>query len=461
MFFDKIVVTLVAFTLTGCVFNSRTDMPRDLPNLTSKMPIAIDNVHLITMNGEEVQRDKQLLIKGGLIVGIRLGGTEITEEYDVIDGRGSYVLPGLIDMHVHVMDQKYLVLSLAYGVTSVRNMGGYPMHLRWKKELAEGKWLGSNLYSSSPILNGDKYSDPFMHKVVVDSQSARTLVQQYKQDGWDFIKVYENLDAKVYNAIIDEANKLDFPVAGHAPYSIIENRSSIAQLASFEHAEEIYDGLLNYTFNYEKLEQVAHELRVNNITVTPTLSVFDHLTKISEHKKVFVDSLPTEYLNPFFKFTTDTISAKRWLNASKQMTEYNLKLNNFQQYIVKTLYKHKVNMLVGTDWGALYMIPGMATHDEMALMHNAGMSSFDVLKAATTNASKVLGLEDKIGRINEGIMVSDNPLEKLDVLRKPEAVIKDGQFLNEKFLIEMKESAKIHSSFFTSLGRVLDFLISK
>jgi cytosine/adenosine deaminase-related metal-dependent hydrolase len=55
-------------------------------------------------------------------------------------------MPGLFDMHVHLHDRKYLGLYLASGVTTVRNLRGLPMHLRWKKELAQGQWLGSNLY---------------------------------------------------------------------------------------------------------------------------------------------------------------------------------------------------------------------------------------------------------------------------------------------------------------------------
>ena len=52
----------------------------------------------------------------------------------VLDGQGQYLLPGLIDMHAHVFDRSDLALFLAHGVTTTRNMMGYPMHLRWQEE---------------------------------------------------------------------------------------------------------------------------------------------------------------------------------------------------------------------------------------------------------------------------------------------------------------------------------------
>ena len=105
------------------------EWPNDLQPANNGQPLAIDNVNLVTMADEQVLVDRQLFIRNGVIERIGVAGTTVSDDYRRIDAKGAYLMPGLFDMHVHAMDRKNLVLSLAYGVTSVRNMGGYPMHL--------------------------------------------------------------------------------------------------------------------------------------------------------------------------------------------------------------------------------------------------------------------------------------------------------------------------------------------
>ena len=142
------------------------EWPNDLQPANNGQPLAIDNVNLVTMVDDQVLIDRQLFIRNGVIERIGVAGTAVGDDYRRIDAKGAYLMPGLFDMHVHAMDRKNLVLSLAYGVTSVRNMGGYPMHLRWKQELAEGHWLGSNLFSATPTMNVKKNANRLGEKIV-------------------------------------------------------------------------------------------------------------------------------------------------------------------------------------------------------------------------------------------------------------------------------------------------------
>lgn len=444
---------------------ARMEWPGDLEPAENGRPLVIDNVNLVTMVDGQVLADRQLLIRNGKIERIESAGVAVSDEYRRIDVEGAYLMPGLFDMHVHAMDRKNLVLSLAYGVTSVRNMGGYPMHLRWRQELAEGRWLGSNLFSATPTMNGKKNANPLGQEIVAEPDKARELVRRYHSQGWDFIKAYARLDVPVYEAIIDEASKLEFPVAGHVPYPVVETDYRLAKsMVTLEHTEEIFQGPLEYQYDDDAVREIARQLKAMNATVTPTLMIFDHLTRLAKEKQAFLDELPLDYLNPVMRRFVDATAGERWLGAGEQLQASLEKRNSYFQYITLVLDETGVNLVLGSDWGAIYAIPGSSTHDEIALLLEAGLPAEAILKMATINAARILRVDDRLGSITEGktadlILVSRNPMTDPKYLRQPLAVVKDGQWLNKNDLDRLKDTASKPSSTYLTLGRVLEFLI--
>ncbi len=462
-----LALVVLALLLTGLasIPLARWEMPDDLIAADNSQPLAVDNVHLVTMTDREILENRQLLIRDGRIEAIRPAGSAVDDAYRLVDAQGGYLSPGLFDMHVHAMDRKNLVLSLAYGVTSVRNMGGYPMHLRWKQELAEGKWLGSNLFTATPTMNGKKNANPLGHKVVTDPDEAREMVRRYHEDGWDFIKAYARLEVPVYEAIIDEAATLDFPVAGHVPYPVVEADYQLAEaMVTLEHTEDIFQGPLEYQYDDAAVESIARQLRQMNATITPTLTIFDHLTRLAREKQAFLDELPLENLNPMMKLFVDKTAGARWLGAGEHLQQSLEKRNEYFQYITRVLHETGVNLVLGTDWGAIYAIPGAATHDEIALLQQAGLPNDAILAMGTVNAARVLRVGDRLGTIEAGkiadlVLVAQNPLRDPASLRQPLAVVKDGQWLDEETLERLRQSASNPSSTYLTMGRVLEFLL--
>ncbi len=459
-----IVLALLLISIAAIPL-ARWEMPDDLIAADNTQALAIDNVHLVTMVGNEILDDRQLLIRDGRIEDIRPAGSVVNDAYRLIDAQHAFLVPGLFDMHVHAMDRKNLVLSLAYGVTSVRNMGGYPMHLRWKRELANGTWLGSNLFTATPTMNGKKNANPLGQKVVTDPDEAREMVRRYHEEGWDFIKAYARLDVPVYEAIIDESAKLDFPVAGHVPYPVVEADYRLAEpMVTLEHTEDIFQGPLNFQYDDEALQSIATQLKEMNATITPTLMIFDHLTRLAREKQAFLDELPLEKLNPMMKLFVDQTAGARWLGAGERLQDSLEKRNMYFQHITRVLHETGVNLVLGTDWGAIYAIPGTSTHDEIALLQQAGLPAEAILAMATINAARVLRVEDQLGTIEEGkiadlVLVEQNPLEEPGHLRRPLAVIKDGQWLDEADLERLRQSAGNPSSIYLTMGRVFEFLL--
>jgi len=449
---------------------SRTDDSAQLQTEDFPMPqiaksLVIDNINLVTMSDLGVLPEKQLVIANGVITSIRQAGSPYDQSADYIDAKGAYATPGLFDMHVHIYDRSYLMANLAHGVTSVRALRGEKRFLKWKQELQDRVWLGSNLYLSSPLFDG-KHAHLMNQKVLTPAQ-AREQVQRAKSLGYDLIKAYGYLDSDVYNAIIDEANKLQIPVAKHGPHPIQGNDwASLAGLQSLEHVEDIFQGPLNYKFDQEQLAQTILKLKQIGVPVTPTLETFHHLTQLSVEKQSFVDTIDLDYLNPFYALLLKHFSVERWLLASLKHGQYNQKEFYFLLEIVNQLYQQGVPLLLGSDSGTMYTLPGLATHNEINLMAKSGIPNIAVLQAATINAAKALGVDHQFGsiatnKVADLVIVSDNPLTKLDTLKQPIAVVKQGQWLSRHALEKLKQDAKNTQGYYWSFIAFADDLIDR
>ena len=440
------------------------EIPGDLLKVDNSPSLALDNVNIVDVKTGEVLENRQILIADGLIASIQSAGTRSGPEFERIDLEGAYIVPGLCDMHVHIHDRKYLALNLAYGVTSVRNMRGLPMHLRWKTELEQGRWLGSNLYTSSPVLDGEKYAHA-LQQVVTSPVEARRLVKKYRDAGYDLIKAYGYLDKAVFEAIVDEARVWAIPVAKHGPNPVPgATLESNRGLQSLEHVEDIFQGPLNYEFDRELLVGWITDLKAIDPVVTPTLATFDHLTLLSEQKDTFIADLPLETLNPLYRTINREFEVSRWLAAGDEQIQWNKAETAHLLEIVRELDMQGIKLLVGSDAGTLYMPPGTSTHREMALMTQAGLAPVTVLQAATINAAETLGKGSEYGSVEVGkiadlVVVAENPLDDLTALRQPEAVIKAGQWISATDLATLRESGKNPSNFYISLGRLLEDLL--
>lgn len=157
----KIIAVFFIALLVGILLSiplSMYEFPGDLIPVAASEQVLLTNANYVDVHTGQVKTGQTLHIADGRILSISPQTQSVDNSVRIKDVSGAYIVPGLFDMHVHLHDRKYLGLYLAHGVTTVRNMRGLPMHLRWKKELQTGKWLGSNLFSSSPVLDGEKYA---------------------------------------------------------------------------------------------------------------------------------------------------------------------------------------------------------------------------------------------------------------------------------------------------------------
>lgn len=438
----------VAITLLILLMAAASHLPSHASDRDKKTTHSfyLDNVHIVDTNTGKLIKNRQLQIRNGKISAINPALTPITEKnYTQHNGNGHYVVPGLIDMHVHTFDPATFTIALSHGVTHLRLMNGVKEHLQWRKELEGGSRIGCTITVGSPIISG--FKNAYMHYPAHTLDEATKAVAKAKQQGYDLIKAYGNLDTPVLAALLREAKKQNMPLAKHGPHPTPGmGWDELAGLQSLEHVEDIFQGPLDYQQDQKKLDETIIYLKTLDTPITPTLNIFWQLTEISVRKQIYINTLPRDYISPIVALGAKRNQVKRWLNSPVEMAEYNKRTLAFLQEITRQLYSAGITLLVGSDSGELLSPHGLATHKEMELMHQAGLPTVAVLRAATINAAKALGKESQLGQVAVGynadlVLSEHNPLENLTALTHPAAVVKQGRLFSKTELEQLRQTA--------------------
>jgi hypothetical protein len=453
-----ILFVVLILVLLGSIPYARY-FPKNISNYHGKVyeKIVLTGVNIIPMNRDTVLRNKNLFIDGSRIVSIT-SDTVFNEKYKEIQLHGKYVMPGLIDMHAHIFDKTDLPQYLSYGVTTVRNMMGFPMHLRWKQELKENRLSGSNLITASPTINSGENAGPF-HKTISNAKEASEAVETYIAEGYDFIKVYDDVDSLQLKAIEKIANSKNILVSGHPPKISLKGLLS-SSMSSIEHTEELLK-FLDEEKSLESIRDLAKYIKASNKAVTLNLLAFDRINRISQKGEIYYKSLQKEYLNPITKF----IGKKQleiYTNAGPKYKAYAKSKYIAMENLSKIFAQEGIPILLGTDSGPNFIAAGVSVTEEMQLLKEAGLIEYDILRSATYNAANVLN-KNELGRVETNAMadllvLNQNPLLNLETLSSPEVLISNGKIYSNKDLLELRKTGENKQNTYTTLGLFLEHL---
>jgi len=396
----------------------------------------------------------------------------------IVDGRGTFLIPGLWDMHVHGFhpdpgsktegETWMYPLHLANGVVGVRAMSGPENASAWRLQHAKYDKPSPSVYLASPIIDGPNPTWPGSVSVA-DAEQARAAVDRCQANGSDFIKVYDGVPRDAYLAIADEAHKLGISFAGHVPDAIRVEEASDAGQKSIEHLIGVAVGAsseeetlfavkfvqtgdflrrdLRAEATYDESKAAALFARFirNGTWQCPTLVV----QRSSEHfddgifmHKEWLKYIPGDMRDLWKKMGDDTIkqrSAQFWSDAHRQFPE-ELKL-------VGRMYRAGVTILAGTDTYNPYVFPGFSLHDELSLLVEAGLSPMAALQTASIGPARFMGQAEhrgtvEVGKVADLVLLDRDPLADIHNSTSIRAVILGGKLMPRASLDAMLAEAE-------------------
>lgn len=437
------MVGIFAVLVLGCA---------DAPNPTGRdlgEAIAITGVSIID-GSEAVLENAAILIRGNRIV--RLGPMDevsVPENARVYDGSGQYVIPGLWDMHTHVLWQPFvedgfLQLHIVNGVTGIRDMGGT---LDVLGEVRPGGRYASpvnpRIVAAGPWLN-EFVIDPRAGISVETPQAARRAVAQLAEAGVDFIKVYLFLQREVFLAVLDEADAHGLPVAGHVPQDLSSGEASYLGMRSIEHLRSETGGFCNEVGEAD-CPALLETLRRNGTWQTPTLVVRRNGALLHEPG---TSQFPGVRYAP--AYLRDEWSETRRGRVATESFDDVRRRRDEERALAGLVHRAGLAVLAGSDAGDLYSVPGFSLHEELALLVDAGLTPGEALRAATFEAAEYLSATDSLGSVEEGkiadlVLLAANPLEDIRNTTQIRAVVRDGRLYDradlDRMLIEIAERA--------------------
>lgn len=397
-----------------------------------------------------------------------------------INAHGRFLLPGLVDSHVHLFgysrigdgdsatQQAIMDLLLAHGVTTALIMEGTPSELRLRQSVADHHALGPRLFVAGPLIQGPNTGALPGRRTFETPADVRREVLDEKRLGYDFVKVHGAMPAETYQALLHQARQSGLRVIGHVPDNLGLQAALDGGQVMIAHAESYLQTYFEFNrdlptspLEIEQMTKNAARLtKTAGVYVQPTLSVFRQISDQVETPDKLLNrpellAIPQSSLCDWYPPHNPYLS--HWTN--KDLPRFAAQYEVMER-LVQALDRAGVPLLVGTDDMVPMQLPGSSMVDEMTSLRRAGLSPASVLRAATSTSAHFLSPGEKNGEVKPGyradlLLVEDNPLTDLTNIDREVGVMVGGQWLSHSQLQKMLEmdmsrnrgthSALIHS----------------
>lgn len=453
--------------------------------LAAQEVVAITRVSIIPMDRERVLPDQTVLVRGGRIVQVGpAASVAVPADARRIDGAGKYLIPGLTDMHAHLLSDALvpdslapdeLRIMLANGVTTARLMMGTPEQLVLRRRVAAGEVAGPALYLASPQFAGRMYGDTahFNGRVVATPEQGRAAVREVADAGYDYVKLTIFITPEVYDAVVDEARRRGIRVIGHVEPAVGLARA-LAAGQQIEHLDAYFEAALadgapmtgsvtNYFVyrrpNWEsldwiddaKLDSLARETVRAGVWNSPTLTFFERAFgtgQSDEEIRARPDYavLPEALRRPMYE-GRDYF----WNNPPSEARRR--RYVEVRDRLVRTIWQNGGRILAGSDTPELFLVYGWTLHRELQSLVEAGLTPYAALETATRNPAEWLGTLAESGTVEAGrradlVLLDANPLDDIRNTQRIAGVMRAGRWYPAAELARMidESAARIHNS---------------
>jgi imidazolonepropionase-like amidohydrolase len=382
-----------------------------------------------------------------------------------IDGRGKYLMPGLVDLHTHLLyfneshNAAMLQLYVANGVTTILNLAGTPHHLELRAKIKSGELFGPELYTSGPFISDAPVRMPTPVEV------EREILEQ-KRAGYDFIKIHGDFSREAYHRLFEVSRREGMRVIGHAPRNLGVEPMLEERQDAVAHAEEYLDAYFFYKMD-ESIKSADEETK--NRFIAEQEKRIPHLAQATAKAGTWVVANLTAYQN--IAIQVEDLDAALQREGVKYMIpdiaphwmpERNTYARRFKrdraprfraQYrllekTVKGFRDAGVRLLAGTDALNPCVVPGFSLHDELRNLVAAGLTPYEALRTATVNAAEFLGAAQTSGAIAVGkqanlILVNADPFKDVNNASRCTGVMLRGRWLAEEELRQMLDKLQL------------------
>lgn len=444
---------------------------QDRTEALKRPTVAIERVAVVDVVRGEIVEPRTVLIVDGRIAAVGTADTvAVPADAVQVDGRGRYLMPGLVDMHVHLFNNATrrppndwaFPLFVANGVTGIREMRTEPAAMGtvegWRTKASRGEIVAPRVLAAGVAVSGET------------ANAARQQAREAKTAGADFLKIFSELHEPQWRAILEEARTLHLPVCGHIPSEVSLLESATAGQRSNEHLTQVYEACSDKETQWLEARKGIEAGALGKLRETQEPQVLESFnqsacdraaTRLGRTEQVQVPTLvlayfeargvpkdlrenpPWRYLRPdeqarwerIFKegypLAGDKLAARRW-EVSRQ--------------IVKTLHAAGVRILAGSDAPMPQVYPGFSLHKELELLVESGLSPADAIRAATLWPAEFFGIAESSGSVALGkradlLLLENNPLADIRHTQGIRAVVVDGRLLQRPDLDRLLESA--------------------
>lgn len=439
------------------------DIPRK--RIPAGHVVAYEDVSIVPVSENGVLRRRTVVVRDGTIETIAPAlEFETPADAIIIDGRGRYLMPGLVDLHTHLgaevtveggIGRRQLKVYLANGVTTILNQGDFMFPLGrgivdLKRDLAESRIPGPTLYLAS-YARGPRDGGT-SQQVLRTAQDGRRHVETSKQAGYDFIKVYNWTPADALRGIRDQAEAEGMAIMGHIPQTVSMESAFGFGLTMVAHAASYYWTHFGFSVRPSLIQAAIEATQEHDVYVNTTLYIEETIADIwggdLEAFEAFISQPHMRYVHPAeIEVWRRGAEGERWNPAGSHPGQLDAELRFIKDY-TRDFHEAGIKLTMGTDSPTVLGAPGFSSHEEMRSLASLGLEPIEVLRIATQNGGAFINRfvpgSMRFGTVEEGaradlVLLEENPLDGIENATTRVGVMARGGWWSEARLQEMLE----------------------
>ena len=435
-------------------------------------------------------RDQVVRVAGTRIVEVvPAASARIPKATRVVDARGKFLIPGLWDMHTHLLGgvppgcpEVTFALMVAHGITGIREVGSFLDFLySWRAEVESGRIVGPRIVGTGQLVDGVPTVYPGISIVARTPENARQTVNILAVRGAEFVKAYENLSRDAFFALVEQAKKDRLPVVAHVPLAVLAGDASDAGVRSFEHLRniefacsresdtllaeriaaleagagrigselrtEIHSGQRKRaldTYDPERCTALLRKFAANGTWQTPTLFLNMREVRrpdLRDDVRAALRWVPNRQRTEWEAWT------KRVSDLKPEATAWMKRWADWEVQLVRRMNEEHVGLLAGTDVATPWTIPGVALHEELLALVEAGLTPLESLRTAALNPARYFEKTSEFGAVAPGmiadlVLINGDPLSDIRNVRRISGVVANGRYLDRAALDAMIATAE-------------------